>query len=92
MLFRQGDARLSAAWDVLNETKDLSEFVDTLKRIVVRLQMETDFQDTEDAMNRLDQEKKDNISEVIDFMDDSSMLSQKESQMLENCWRKATLL
>ena len=82
LLFRQGDARLSAAWDVLNETKDLSEFVDTLKRIVVRLQMDTDFQDTEDAMNRLDQEKKDNISEVIDFMDDSSMLSQKESQML----------
>ena len=33
-------------------------------------------------MNRLDQEKKDNISEVIDFMDDSSMLSEKESQML----------
>ena len=82
LLFKQGDARLSAAWDVFNETEDINEFVDTIKRISVRLQMDTDFQDTEDAINRINEDKKNNIIEVVDFMVDSNMLSGKEVDML----------
>jgi hypothetical protein len=82
LLFRQGDARLSAAWDVFNETEDINEFIDTIKRISVRLQMDTDFQDTENTLQRINDDKKNNIGEVIAFMADQSMLTGKEMEML----------
>jgi hypothetical protein len=80
-LFRQGDARVSAAWDVLVDSGDVQEFADTLGRIISRLSMEDDFRGVEDSLTLNSQSKKD-VATIVNHMVNHGRLSGEEGECL----------
>jgi|EP00945_MAST-04E_sp_MAST-4E-sp1_P000810 hypothetical protein len=87
LLFRQGDPRVCAAWDVLAESGDVDEFADTMDRILQRLGMEQDFRDAEQGME-LGVEAKGDIQKVVDYMFNMGYISMDEAEVLFELMRR----